>query len=1012
MKRTSALLLLSFALALACAAPAYAQSTTATLEGQVIDASGKVQANVDVIVRNLGTGLLRTDTTNANGRFTFPGLPPGKYAVEATSGEQRTAVIEQVLNIGRTVLVNLKLEPKIVEEVSVTASRPILNASDGEVSTVVQQQDIQNLPLINRDFTDLASLAPGAKPKQTGQVDPTKNEDIYRPFTIGAGNGREVSIQIDGGDNNDNAVGTWVQGYTAEAIQEFEVVTSQYKVEYGRASAGVVNVITKSGSNTFDGSLFGLYRDDGFRSKNFSEELANADKAVSERKQYGGSFGAPIVKDKLFVFGAYERIEEDSPTAYSPDLTQYARTASLAGRSFTTALERDLYTVKVNWNLSGNNTFFVRYSKDDNAFGNDQGGALLPEVYNGSSVNDVYSIVGNWTAVWGKALNEMTIHTNDFKNGIVSNTPATSLDFITNEAYDLISLGRNLNTPQATFQKKLQLRDDFTWSVGKHDLKAGIDLVKIDLDDSYLGLPDLPTVQFAFDTDVTPDVVDATPNDLALVDELSIANPGLIPATDYKQMALYVQDDWNISPSWTVYGGLRYDADLGIFDAQNEGINRTFYEQFRANAGSIFKDTFPGDQKHFSPRIGMVHRFKGQSTDVLRASWGVFYDKMIDNLVIFSRQNLSPVYYPSLPVLDCAEAGVVGTECLAGYDVDGPGGIDPLPADFTYGNWTDPNPANPLRGWFNDLVSTLGPLTTIDSQALFFPAPDWRTPHQRSFSVGWGHQFNNEWAMDLNGVYSRGYNQYRYWNLRGRNSGWPAFTTAAQENFFVTDGRSEYASIQTQFRGRTKNMDMVLNLNFSKAYGTQDSGASADESGTLDIFSGGNRRFTGPDPSLNPLCGTPGGPICVTESQEFGPVSGDQTIWFSMFTAYRFPWGIVLSGDLSYGSEIAFWPNAGYDWNRDGFNSASEYLGHAGSGRGDDFFQMNMRLTKNINLPKAMMLSVFAEVFNVTNQTNYGLFVDQTQAGAGGLANPTYETPTGNQVGPPRTYNVGLRFNF
>src|SRR5262249_45610944 len=158
---------------------------------------------------------------------------------------------------------------------------------------------------------------------------------------------------------------------------------------------------------------------------------------------------------------------------------------------------------------------------------------------------------------------------------------------------------------------------------------------------------------------------------------------------------------------------------------------------------------------------------------------------------------------------------------------------------------------------------------------------DWSTPYQNSYSAGWGHRFNAEWALDMNAIYAQGRNQYRYWNFRGRNSGSNPATTAAQENFFTTDGKTEYVSFQTSLKARKRNLDMVFNLNLSRARGTQDTGASADESGTVDIFSGGNRRFTGPDPSDNPLCGTAGGPTCATERQEFGPISGDQLIWLS-----------------------------------------------------------------------------------------------------------------------------------
>jgi hypothetical protein len=242
-------------------------------------------------------------------------------------------------------------------------------------------------------------------------------------------------------------------------------------------------------------------------------------------------------------------------------------------------------------------------------------------------------------------------------------------------------------------------------------------------------------------------------------------------------------------------------------------------------------------------------------------------------------------------------------------------------------------------------------------------------------------------------------------------------TSAAQEVYFTTDGESQYTSLQGQLRAQKPKYSLVFNVNFSRAEGAQDSGASADESGTIDIFSGGNRRFTGA--GSNPYCNsaTPHGdagtfvtgPIC---SDEFGPISGDQTVWSNLSLIYRLPMAFTVSGDVSYGSAIAFWPNAGYDQNNDGFNSGSEYVGTAGSGIGDDFFQMNLRGSKKFTFGSDLALSVFAEVHNVTNRDNLGLYVNQRQAEADGTQNAFYGDPTGNFLGTPRTWNLGMRLTY
>lgn len=990
-----------------------AQTTTSTLEGQVVDQGGNIIPGASLIVTNTQTGLARTVESDGSGHFVVRGLQPSTYHVEAQAEGFYAAPVETVLNVGRTTSLEVQMSLEEVDVLVVTADRPTLNTTESEVSTVVELDQIEQLPLINRDFTDLASLAPGAKPKQTGQVDPTKNDDLYRPFTIGAGNGRAVNIQIDGGDNNDRAVGTWTQGYSAEAIQEFEIITDQYRAEYGRAAHGVVNVITKSGSNQLKGSLFGLYRDDSFRSRNFSERLSGADKAESERNQYGGSLGGPVLKDNVFFFLAYERVEEDSPTAYSPSVTGFARTAPFAGQTFTTGLERDLLSTKVNWNVSDGNTVFLRYALDENSFLNDQGGALTLDVFNGNSTNEGYSLLGNWSSVVGNFLNEATVHVNHFENGIVSNTPIDSaltpgagsadFDFITIQGYDLFSLGRNGNTPQATIQSLEQFKNDATWIAGDHELKVGFDVINAEFDDSLLGSLE-PTITFGFQTGVTPDTVDANGDSLGIINAVGFNNPGFIPGTDYTQLGLYVQDTWRLGNRWTLFGGLRYDKDDGVFESLRQGINRTFYEAVAAGAPDRFGGAvFPEDPEEIAPRLGFVYQLGDSDKNVLRGSYGIFYDKVIENLTIFGTQNLSPVVFPNLPGLDCTTGG-----CVAGSDPDGPGGVDPIPVDFTWNNWLA---QGALRNWYDGLVSILGPLNTLNGQAFFVPAPNWQLPSTRSLSLGWGHRFNNNWSVDTNAIYSKGYDQLSIWDVRGRNSGVSPASAAGREFFLTTDGISEYKALHTQVRGRTKNLDLTFNLTLSEAEGSQDLGASAIESGTLDIFSGGNRRYTGPDPSVNPLCNTPGGPICNSRDDEFGTISGDQTVWASLFASYRLPWGFALSGNVSYGSEIAFRPWAGFDANNDGFVSGSEYVGEPGGGEGDDFFNIDLRLTKVFHVGD-LQFDIFGEVFNLTNQTNYGLFVDQRQFDAPGVPNANFGTPTGNEVGQSRTYNAGFRFRF
>ena len=202
---------------------------------------------------------------------------------------------------------------------------------------------IENLPLNGRQFANLAATIPGVG--LGFHSDPTKSTQ-YSP-QIGGGNGRNLNYQIDGGDNNDDTVGGLLQLFPLEAIQEFNFVTSRYKAEYGRSNGGVMNIVTKSGTNNLAGSCFTFFRNDAMNAKTETEKLNESDKQDYKRYQFGGSFGGPIVKDKAHFFAAAERTQQDtfqivSTEGLFPDLDG----------TFATPYRENLVTGKVTANLN------------------------------------------------------------------------------------------------------------------------------------------------------------------------------------------------------------------------------------------------------------------------------------------------------------------------------------------------------------------------------------------------------------------------------------------------------------------------------------------------------------------------------------------------------------------------------------------------------------------------------------------------------------------------------------
>src|SRR5262249_2682336 len=264
-----------------------------------------------------------------------------------------------VVNVGQTLDLNIDLTVGgVTENVKVTAELPLVSTNNSAVGGVVDVSRIENLPLNGRQFANLAATIPGVG--LGFHTDPTKSTQ-FSP-QINGGNGRNLNYQIDGGDNNDDTVGGLLQLFPLEAIEEFNFQTSRYRAEYGRSIGGVMNVVTKSGTNLASGSFFELFRDKSLNSESHSEKTtlhshgSPGGTQSDRRNQFGGSFGGPIAKDRAHFFVAAERTAQD---AFQPVNTQ-GLFPEFDG-SFATEYRENLFTGKVTANLNPMQYLSVRY---------------------------------------------------------------------------------------------------------------------------------------------------------------------------------------------------------------------------------------------------------------------------------------------------------------------------------------------------------------------------------------------------------------------------------------------------------------------------------------------------------------------------------------------------------------------------------------------------------------------------------------------------------------------------
>src|SRR4029078_6873465 len=359
----------------------------------------------------------RTEVTDAEGVYRLNALPVGTYDVHAElSGFQPYDRKSVVVNIGQTVDLNIDLNVAgVSESVKVTAELPLIQTSSSSVGGVVDTGRIENLPLNGRQFANLAVTIPGVG--LGFHSDPTKSTQ-YSP-QINGGNGRNLNYQIDGGDNNDDTVGGLLQLFPLEAIQEFNVVTSRSKAEYGRSNGGVMNIVTKSGTNAMQGSFFELLRDKSMNALTGTEKRAGEDAGVDpvkgdyRRNQFGGSFGGPIVRDKAHFFFAAERTQKDT--------TQTVSTEGLFPQFdgvYTTPYRENLLTGKVTSQINAQQYLSVRYGRNTNSQPYGASSNTAPNAW-GDSNNAFNSINMNDNWVLGVAkTDELLFQYADFRNHI------------------------------------------------------------------------------------------------------------------------------------------------------------------------------------------------------------------------------------------------------------------------------------------------------------------------------------------------------------------------------------------------------------------------------------------------------------------------------------------------------------------------------------------------------------------------------------------------------------------
>src|SRR6202011_652561 len=320
----------------------YAQVAGATLSGTVTDQSGGVVPRAGISIKNIATGVTRDSTADSAGFYSAPNLLPGTYEVTAAapgfSSEAQTGI---TLRVGAQQVLNFTLRVgQVAQTVEVAGEAPTVQLASSAISAVVNSTTVRELPLNGRSWTDLATLQPGVSAIQTQTTFAVGADRGNRGFgnqiTVAGDRPEQNNYRLDGvsiNDFNNAAPGSVLGGdLGVDAVQEFSVITSNVSAEYGRTSGGVINAITRSGTNSFHGGVYEFIRNDKLDAANFFENANGLKKASFRQNQFGISAGGPIRKDKLFIFGDYEGIRYSKGIPVSVNVpSDNARKGILAG---------------------------------------------------------------------------------------------------------------------------------------------------------------------------------------------------------------------------------------------------------------------------------------------------------------------------------------------------------------------------------------------------------------------------------------------------------------------------------------------------------------------------------------------------------------------------------------------------------------------------------------------------------------------------------------------------------
>ena len=1008
-----------------------AQMSSGNVKGTVTDSTGAVVASAAVVLTNLDTGVERSGTTDTVGDFRFFVLSPGSYELKIALAGFATLTRRPVqVTIGQTVIVDARLEPAALQqEVLVQEELPTIEPEKTQQSDTITEERIDNLPINERNFLNFSLLTPGVT-DANGLVTFSLPQTTASGLSFLGQGGRSNSVTIDGVDNNDNAVGAVRSTVNQEAVREFQINRSNYNAEFGRASGGLINIVSKSGTNAWNGGVFAFMRDQSLDARNpfaFGPGGSKIDPPYS-RQQAGFTLSGPLKKDQTFFFLSYEGLRQresrfvtflENTSVLQATASQKALIAALAanpsaslqalgttlGNVLTTSDQTFPDTMKL---LRSNSGVFPFRNNDNTAsLRLDHSISGLSQVFGRLTFTDIDTVgsafgglrgpsrgtrrqIQDYAAVFGETHFFSARRVNEFRFQFANR----QFDVYPADPYGpeitingVASLGRDFFLPSTRNEKRYQWVDNYTSVVGEHELKFGGDFnyvpfrtaTEVFLGGRFIFGEAIPLAA-AIDNIAGPGSTAGIASGLAAAGRADVI-PNLsapinsLQAFNFGLPIVYQQG----------FGNPR--ADL-----ENKILSGYVQDTFRARSNVVFNlglrydmelqpSPLHRDKNNWGPRFGFS--YSRDPKTVVRGGYGVFYSPLFEAVAFVGRVlNGTQIQQVFVPLTGLPELGITATSAQVW-------GL--AKQQNVFGN----------RSLTSNDIARLGLRPGLTPPVLLDADPGIVSPYSQQFSLGIDRELPGSFTISANYLGNRGVKVIRSRNVNLQQVGTNAYGAVfgplnprlLQNNRVESSGSTIYHGLTLSLAKRySRNMQFQLAYTYSKAI---------DD--TTDFIT-----------DLQPA-------NQLNLRAERGPSSFDQRHRLVVNSVVRVPWDVTVAPIFTYTTGHPFNLLLGFDANNDtNANTDRPLLAGRNTGIGPDFMTLDIRVSKAFPLRRETprRLEAIFEAFNLFNRVNFS----GVNTVVGNTPLPSYRVRGRRDVAPtdplgftsafdPRQIQLGLKFS-